>query len=74
GYSVFFPCVPEKDSYKEPTGDYARYSTVNDKVHINYSVSVTILTRKQLEESKGFNDAQKRTVLTNVARLLQIDK
>ena len=74
GYSVYFPGVPEKDTYKDPTGAYARYSTVNDKDHINYAVSVTKFTRKQVEDSKGFNDAQKRKVLTNVARLLQIDK
>lgn len=37
-------------------------------------MSVTKFTRKQVEDSKGFNDAQKRKVLTNVARLLQIDK
>lgn len=74
GYSVYFPGVPEKDTYKDPTGAYARYSTVNDKDHINYAVSVTKFTRKQVEDSKGFNDAQKHKVLTNVARLLQIDK
>lgn len=51
GYSVYFPGVPEKDTYKDPTGAYARYSTVNDKDHINYAVSVTKFTRKQVEDS-----------------------
>ena len=56
GYSVYFPGVPEKDTYKDPTGAYARYSTVNDKDHINYAVSVSHQIHS--EASRGLQGVQ----------------
>lgn len=72
GYSVCFPGTPEKDTYKDNGGFYVRYSTVDKNDNINYAVSASQFSSKQTEESKEFNESQRRKVLSNYAHLMGV--
>ena len=74
GYSIYFPGTPERDTYKDNGGSYIRYSTLGDGEDINYSVSFTGFSSSQKADAEKFNEAQKKKVLTNFAKLIGLEE